>query len=128
MSSLRTAAVAAAFVATFALLAPSTAAAGTISGPILAINIYGSTTTPYAVINVSGNPSNAAGCSIWPGAMVLDISTTRGKAALSLLTAAFLAGKTVTLRGTLTSSSTSGCINASGSGGNLEPVVYSGIN
>jgi hypothetical protein len=76
-----------------ALMPTSSAYAGIMSGVrISIINVYGSTTTPYAVFSTDTGVSNPPACATWTGAMALDISTTRGKAQMQLLTSAFLSG------------------------------------
>src|SRR5262245_30931677 len=95
------------FVAALAMLAPSHAAAGTVTGKITSIRMDGTSTAPRALISVSGTATNyPTSCFFIQGNyMALDTSTTRGQAELTLLIAAQLAGKTVTLTGSLSSSS-----------------------
>lgn len=102
MSNLKKIFVAAA-VLSFSLFMPTSSAfaAGQISGVrISIINIYGTSTTPYAVFSFASAVQNSPSCAAWPAAMAIDISTTRGKAQMQLLTSAFLSGKNVMLQGT----------------------------
>jgi hypothetical protein len=109
-------------VACAVFMPTSQAFAGQISGVrISIINIYGSTTTPYAVFSFASAAQNSPSCAAWPAAMALDISTTRGKAALQLLTSAFLSGKNVMLNGT------GSCVTPSGFGLAVETVNYVNI-
>lgn len=108
-------------VLAFSLFMPTSSAfaAGTISGTrISIINIYGSSTTPYAVFSFGVSAQNSPSCATWPAAMALDITTTRGKAALQLLTSAFLAGKNVVLQGS------GSCQTPTGFGFTVETVNY----
>jgi len=100
MKKLHSITAAAALAVAFALAVPSSASAGQVVGKILTLEVVGTATTPYVMVNMSGTPSGYPACSVWPVMMAVDISTARGKIVMSVLTSAFLAGKTVTLRGT----------------------------
>jgi hypothetical protein len=103
---------------TLALASP-VYAAGTISGQQLnIINVYGSSTTPYAVLSFSAAASTPPACTQFSAAMAIDASTTRGKAQLSLVTAAFLAGKNVTVIGS------GSCVTPAGFGVTVETINY----
>lgn len=109
-------------VIALAVLVPTSAFAGTMSGARISIlNIYGSTTTPYAVFSFATVASGSPSCSQWPAAMALDISTNRGKAQMQLLTSAFLSGKNVMLKGT------GSCVTPTGFGTTVETVNYVNI-
>lgn len=100
MKKLQSMTAAAALAVAFALAVPSSAFAGQIVGKINTLDIVGTATTPFVIVNITGTPSGAPACSQWPASMAVDISTARGKAVMAILTSAFLAGKTVALRGT----------------------------
>lgn len=117
MTQLKTFYVAAA-LALATVMPASSAFAGSASGRISNINIYGSSTTPYAIFSFDGGTSSGPACAVWRGAMAIDITTTRGKAQLQLLTTAFLSGKNVMLTGTNT------CVTPAGFNVAVETFSY----
>lgn len=121
MTRIKTLYVAAA-LALATVMPASSAFAGSVSAQrISSINIYGSSTTPYAIFSFDGGTSNGPTCATWRGAMAIDITTTRGKAQLQLLTTAFLSGKNVMLTGT------NACVTPAGFGVAVETFSYSTI-
>jgi len=118
MNNLKTFYVAAALVLATVMPASSAFAGGVSGQRISMINIYGTSTTPYAVFSFDGGTSSGPACATWRGAMAIDITTTRGKAQLQLLTTAFLSGKNVMLTGT------NACVTPAGFGVAVETFNY----
>ena len=109
-------------VSALAVLTASPAfAAGSTTQKITLINLVGSSTVPYTVVLFDNPVSSSPACAVQTAAMAIDSSTVRGKAQLSLITAAFLAGKTVTLTGTGV------CVTPAGFPYATETVLYVGI-
>jgi hypothetical protein len=115
---------AAALAVAIALAVPSSASAGQITGKINNLHVVGSATAPFVMVNITGAVSGAPACTAWPPLMAVDISTARGKVVMSVLTSAFLAGKTVTLRGTSPGTCVTPANQASGSSVAVEQAYY----
>ena len=100
---------------------PRAHAAMFVAGNILGLTVEG---TNYATVQVEGNgfvsgssPSCVTAAFANQGYFVMDVSTSKGKALLSVLLSAYLAGKSVGVTGTGTCSS-----NVPASGTTLEAV------
>jgi hypothetical protein len=90
------------------LLHSSTALAGFSNVSITHVHVAGNTTA-YAVVQVSAISGSPASCAVYPQvAMYIDLSTNKGRAVLSVATAAMLAGKKVSIWGTGTCGTPSG--------------------
>jgi hypothetical protein len=96
-------------------------AAGSTTQKITLLNLVGSASVPYTVLLFDEAVSGSPACAVQTGAMAIDTSTVRGKAQLSLVTAAFLAGKMVSLTGT------GSCVTPAGFPYATETVLYVGI-